>query len=333
MSNMFTYMNFLDEATATSPKSRVFIKNITPDALTKLCAICKEKDPTMTMDEFQDWMYQFNDAKRFGISEEDFLTAAKNAKCCDDVAKFIFNHTSSDAYNAAYPDDTKYAVNECAGTDCNKKEDAGDVEKGVKMFNKSTDVNNHNMGESLLESINVRDALNEIDKSLEKPCFVGMYDAAILSEQEKIELANMIVSDDCDINCIYDWLAVRIDANGEAPNKKTNHNYNAYILFLGTYNWGSNDFIECDNMQQAITFLNNELQDSDAIVHFYIMAGNSTKDILYDDGDAVEILNGDFTDGQDEMFRDGMPTGKWELTGEYADKVTVVDNNTFALKE
>lgn len=54
--------------------------------------------------------------------------------------------------------------------------------------------------------LNLRNTLNEIDKSIENPCFVNLYDAADLSEDDKLKLANILVSDDGDLYSIYDFL-------------------------------------------------------------------------------------------------------------------------------
>lgn len=56
-------------------------------------------------------------------------------------------------------------------------------------------------------NIDLRKALNDLDQSIMTTDFVNMYDSANLSEEDKIKLANMLTSDNKDINDIHDFLA------------------------------------------------------------------------------------------------------------------------------
>lgn len=111
------------------------------------------------------------------------------------------------------------------GLPYNYKPNAGDVVANNKFFNKvntpNGSVSNNPcgpmagaMGEGIelnidKSDVNLRDALNEIDSQLEQPCLLDMYLTVNLSEEEKLELAKMITSDNFDINSIYDFLNSR----------------------------------------------------------------------------------------------------------------------------
>ena len=58
-------------------------------------------------------------------------------------------------------------------------------------------------------SLNIRDALNEIDKCIDSPCFVNMYDSCILTDEDKIKLTNLVTNGD--LNTIYDFLSDKME--------------------------------------------------------------------------------------------------------------------------
>ena len=111
------------------------------------------------------------------------------------------------------------------GLPYNYKPNAGNVEANNAFFNHINTPNTSfstnpcgpmagAMGESVKldfdkSDFNLRDALNAIDSQLEKPCLLDMYLASNLDDADKLELANMITSDEFDINAIYDFLNCR----------------------------------------------------------------------------------------------------------------------------
>lgn len=142
-------------------------------------------------------------------------------------------------------ENNKDDLNEAQINELNKKKqkgvhfnpNAGDVEKNIKFFNhvNGTDncttcettgeamaenISENNSNEKPAQHINIRSALNDIDKNMDQPCLLNLYDSIRLTDEQKLKIANMLVSDNTNINDIYEYM-VNI-ADEEVNNKLGN---------------------------------------------------------------------------------------------------------------
>lgn len=103
------------------------------------------------------------------------------------------------------------------------KMNAGNPEENEKVFNKNmgnaeADAQGEAMAEELddsASSIDLRKALNELDKASDNPCFVSMYDSIRLSDEDKMKLATMLTDDNKNLYDIYEFLASKYEDKNE----------------------------------------------------------------------------------------------------------------------